>query len=179
MIKKSDEFKNMSKKFLKDFSNLDEKDIKANLDSLLFLELERINNKELLDERERTIVRKNVKRNYMAQLLNEQGFYRHLSKKTNKEVWIQRSEAKSEPIESTMEDVVYRKKREDEELRGYVNSHLTQKEQLRLIAIESAKDGVEMAELMGVSESYARKIKERLCKKVKQIIAENREENVA
>lgn len=179
MIKKSDEFKNMSKKFLKDFSNLDEKDIKANLASFLFLDLERRNDQGILDDRMRTIVRKNVKRNYMAQLLNEQGFYRHLNKKTNKELWIQRSEAKSEPIEATMADVAYVKKREDEELREYVNSQLTKKEQSYLIAIEQAKDGAEMADLMGVSETYARKIKERLLNKVKKIIMENREDEVA
>lgn len=179
IIKKSEEYKHMPKKFKKDFPELKENDIQSNLDSLLFIELKERNDSEILEGHVQYSVRLNVKRDYMKQLLNERGIYRHKNKKTGERVWVQRSLAKSEPIEATMEDEVYRKKREDVELREYVNSNLTEKEQKQLRAIETAENGGEMAELMGVSDDYARKIKERLHRKIKKILTEFREDEVA
>lgn len=178
-IKKSAEFKNLAKKFKKDFPELEKRDIQSDLDALLFLELKRRNDSKILEDYIQYSIRLNVKRNYMKQLMNEKGKYRHLNKKTGKKFWVRRSLAEAEPIESTMEDVTYRKQREDDELREYVNSQLTIREQMQLLAIESAENGAEMADLMGVSEAYARKIKERLLNKVKKILDENREEEVA
>lgn len=182
VIKRSDEFKNMAKKFKKDFPELKSKkkenDIQANLDSLLFIELKRRNDNKILEDYVQYSVRLNVKRNYTEQLLNERGIYRHKNKKTGERVWIQRSFANDKLHETNLEDVSYRQKREDDELRYLITSQLTEKEQAQLIAIESAKDGKEMAELMGVSESYARQIKGRLRKKVKIIMDKIRQEDV-
>lgn len=182
VIKRSDEFKNMAKKFKKDFPELKSKkkenDIQANLDSLLFIELKRRNDNKILEDYVQYSVRLNVKRNYMKQLLNERGFYRHKNKKTGERVWIQRSFANAEPIASDADDVEYRKKREDAELREALKSQLTPKEWRYLLAIESAEDGKEMAQLMGVSEDYARQIKTRLRKKSKKIIAKIIQEDV-
>lgn len=178
-IKNNQQFKDLATYFKSKNMEISKKDIQSDLASLLFLDLERRDDVTILDERQQKVVCMNVKRNYMKQIQNEKGLYLHMNKKTNKKVWVQRTIAKAEPINSVLEDAYYTRRMEDRELRAYVNSFLTKKEQVQLFAIEIADDTAELADFLNVSESNARKIKSRLKDKVKKILNEKWKEEVA
>lgn len=201
LIKNSQAFKNLGVSYTKKFPQLKKSDILADLETHLFLDLHRRADLELLDTKEQATVRMNVNRNYNAQLLNEKGIYlrrydeeleeyvtiheptfSYLAKEPNKTKrasrWVRKSIACADPIMANVEDEVYKHRLEDLELMRDIMVNLTPKEQERMIAFETAKDGVELAELMGTNEVNARKIKERLSKKVKEIMREIRQEDV-
>ncbi len=201
LIKHSQAFNNLAKRYERKFPRLKEADILADLESHLFLDLHRRADQELLDTKEQATVRMNVNRNYNAQMLNEKGIYllrydeeseeyvvvheatfSYLAKEPNMtkraSKWIKKSIAYADPITADAEDEVHRHKLEDLELMRDIMLNLTPKEQKRMIAIESAVDGVMLAELMGTNEVNARKIKERLSKKVKKIMVKIRQEDV-
>lgn len=179
IIKKTQQFKDLATYFKTRNKDIRNKDIQSDLTSLLFLDLQRRDDEEILDERLQTVVRMNVKRDYLKQIKNAKGAYLHLNKKTNKKVWVQRSVEYDKSFTIAIEDEVYRKKREDDELREYVYSFLSKKERFQLFAIEQAENTIELAYLLNVSESNATTIKKRLKDKIIQILEQSRKDRVA